>query len=97
MQTETSPDSYYSQSATAQLNAVFSREGKSPGHLHPSNMRAMPSRASVPKFQKVKSAQDLQPKVNAQPAFRRANPEGGFISVSPVPSGLPSLADQSIL
>jgi dual specificity protein kinase YAK1 len=24
---------------------------------------------------------DLKPKVNAQPAFRRANPEGGFISV----------------
>jgi len=35
----------------------------------------------VPKFLKVKSAQDLQPRINSQPLFRRANPEGGFISV----------------
>jgi dual specificity protein kinase YAK1 len=36
----------------------------------------------VPKFQAVKNTADLQPKINSQPPFRRANPEGGFISVS---------------
>jgi dual specificity protein kinase YAK1 len=36
---------------------------------------------SVPKFQKIKSVQELQPRINSQPPFRRANPEGGFISV----------------
>jgi hypothetical protein len=85
MQTEANPDQYYPQSATAQLNAVFSREVKSPRHVHPSNMPAAPSRGAVPKFQKIKTGQDLQPRVNAQPAFRRANPEGGFISVRAPP------------
>jgi dual specificity protein kinase YAK1 len=37
----------------------------------------------VPKFQPVTNTADLKPKINAQPPFRRANPEGGFISVSP--------------
>lgn len=32
-------------------------------------------------MKKVRDTSDLHPKVNAQPAFRRANPEGGFISV----------------
>lgn len=35
----------------------------------------------VPKIQKIKSVQELQPQINSQPPFRRANPEGGFISV----------------
>ena len=39
-------------------------------------------RGPVPRFSKLDSVQDLQPRVNPQPAFRRANPEGGFISVS---------------
>ena len=39
-------------------------------------------RGPVPRFTKLDSVQDLQPRVNPQPAFRRANPEGGFISVS---------------
>lgn len=38
-------------------------------------------RGPVPKFEKVSNTADLQPKINAQPPFRRANPEGGFISV----------------
>jgi dual specificity protein kinase YAK1 len=41
----------------------------------------VPGRGPVPKFQKIKSVQELQPRVHAQPAYRRANPEGGFISV----------------
>ncbi|EXJ92846.1 CMGC/DYRK/YAK protein kinase [Capronia epimyces CBS 606.96] len=34
----------------------------------------------VPRFRKVNTLQDLNPRVNAQPLYRRANPEGGFIS-----------------
>lgn len=47
------------------------------------NMTAGPvvHKGPVPEFRKLRTAQDLRPKVNAQPAFRRANPEGGFISV----------------
>lgn len=39
------------------------------------------SKGPVPEFKKIRTSQDLQPRVTAQPAFRRANPEGGFISV----------------
>lgn len=39
----------------------------------------------VPEFKKVRAPTDLRPKVNTQPPFRRANPEGGFISVSLLP------------
>lgn len=35
----------------------------------------------VPEFRKLRAVSDLQPKNNRQPPFRRANPEGGFISV----------------
>ena len=78
-----STDQFYPNSATAQLNAVFGRETKSPRQMrpvHPSTAD-MP-RGPVPRFTKLDSVQDLQPRVNPQPAFRRANPEGGFISVS---------------
>ncbi|OBT54758.1 hypothetical protein VE04_10348 [Pseudogymnoascus sp. 24MN13] len=37
-------------------------------------------RGPIPQFVKLRSVSDLQPQINAQPAFRRANPEGGFIS-----------------
>lgn len=39
------------------------------------------SRGSIPEFRELRYPSDLQPKINAQPPFRRANPEGGFISV----------------
>ncbi|EPS30716.1 hypothetical protein PDE_05668 [Penicillium oxalicum 114-2] len=39
-----------------------------------------PGRGPVPKFQKIKTVQELQPRIHTQPAYRRANPEGGFIS-----------------
>ncbi|KAI5460013.1 kinase-like domain-containing protein [Mariannaea sp. PMI_226] len=38
------------------------------------------SRGPVPEFKKLRSPSELRPKVNSQPPFRRANPEGGFIS-----------------
>ncbi|GAB7339148.1 hypothetical protein MBLNU457_5816t2 [Dothideomycetes sp. NU457] len=79
IQTPLSPDGGYSQSATAQLNAVFGRElrtPRTPQTAQPESAR----RGPVPQFTKCNSVNDLQPRVNAQPPFRRANPEGGFIS-----------------
>jgi hypothetical protein len=38
------------------------------------------------KFRFVSSAADLAPSVNSQPKYRRANPDGGFISVCPFKS-----------
>ncbi|KAI9846777.1 MAG: dual specificity protein kinase yak1 [Sclerophora amabilis] len=72
-------DQYYPSSATMQLNAMFGQEVKQP--RHPTTQpQDMSSRGVLPKFVKLKSVSDLEPKINAQPAFRRANPEGGFIS-----------------
>jgi len=72
----------YPNSATAQLNAVFGNDAKSPRRQGTQAAQGAPGRGPVPEFSKVRSMADLHPKVNAQPAFRRANPEGGFISVS---------------
>ncbi|KAK4994512.1 hypothetical protein LTR28_000847, partial [Elasticomyces elasticus] len=80
LQSTTTPADYYPQSATAQLNAVFGRETRSPRNLHPPNQLPPGSKAPVPQFSKCANVADLQPRVNAQPPFRRANPEGGFIS-----------------
>jgi dual specificity protein kinase YAK1 len=71
----------YPSSATAQLNAMFGNDPKSPRRPVGLN-QGPPGRGPVPEFTKIRSVSDLQPKVNSQPAFRRANPEGGFISVS---------------
>ncbi|TVY92233.1 Dual specificity protein kinase [Lachnellula willkommii] len=80
----------YPSSATAQLNAVFGNDPKSPRRPVPQSA-GPPGRGPVPEFRKVRDMTDLQPKVNAQPAFRRANPEGGFISpLQALTSHLPS-------
>lgn len=72
----------YPTSATQQLNSMFGNDPKSPRRPVPQPTQGPPGRGPVPEFTKIRSTSDLQPKVNAQPAFRRANPEGGFISVS---------------
>ncbi|KAL8947147.1 MAG: hypothetical protein Q9222_006541 [Ikaeria aurantiellina] len=75
------PDQYYPSSATAQLNAVFGREAKSPRQSRLSQQDPLDtSRGPVPRFKRLERPGDLEPRMNAQPAFRRANPEGGFIS-----------------
>lgn len=75
-----SPDQYYPPSTSFHMGSSFGPGTRSPrsGSL-PSQV---PGRGPVPKFQKIKSVQELQPRVHTQPAYRRANPEGGFISVS---------------
>lgn len=75
-------DNFYPVSATAQLNAVFGREARSPRVPRSQQHDVANARGPGPKFKRVKHPNDFEPKVNAQPAFRRANPEGGFISVS---------------
>lgn len=77
----TSNNESYPNSATQQLNAVFGNDPKSPRRPAPQS-QGPPGRGPVPEFTKIRSVADLHPKVNSQPAFRRANPEGGFISVS---------------
>ena len=63
-----SPDQFLTQSGSG------TRGGKSP------RQPQQHGRGPPPRFFKVQSVHDLRPKINAQPPFRRANPEGGFIS-----------------
>ena len=39
-----------------------------------------PSLGPIPRFRKVQSMHEIQHRVNAQPLYRRADPEGGFLS-----------------
>ena len=79
IQSNMSPNSYYPQSATQQLNAVFGHEPQSPKAMQIPQMPQV-NRGGVPQFTKCHDVADLVPRINAQPPFRRANPEGGFIS-----------------
>lgn len=68
---------YFPASATIQ-QASFDQSQSSPRGAQ----QLAPQMEPAPQFSRVTSANDLQPRVHAQPAFRRANPEeGGFISV----------------
>jgi dual specificity protein kinase YAK1 len=81
IQANMSPTSYYPQSATRQLNAMFSDDPQSPIAPQPPQQQRPPEpRIGVPQFSQVHSVSDLEPRMTAQPPFRRANPEGGFIS-----------------
>jgi dual specificity protein kinase YAK1 len=70
-------DGYQSSTTLTPMDGTFG-DPKSPRR-----MPAVPtmSRGPVPEFKKLRALTDLRPKVNQQPPFRRANPEGGFISV----------------
>lgn len=81
LQSTLSPEGYYPQNATPQLPSGYGREPKSPRHP-PASTQPLQQRGPIPKFQKCSRVSDLQPVINAQPPFRRANPEGGFLSVS---------------
>ncbi|RYP57657.1 hypothetical protein DL769_009349 [Monosporascus sp. CRB-8-3] len=69
----------YPSSAVTPLDGTYSNDPKSP----PRRAFQPPQPAEkkpVPQFKKLANVADLRPKVNPQPPFRRANPEGGFIS-----------------
>lgn len=72
----------YPSATVAHLDGTFN--SKSPQRV------AAPVVKRVPEFRKLRAVSDLQPKNNRQPPFRRANPEGGFISVCPQPSYYPA-------
>ncbi|KAL1589342.1 hypothetical protein WHR41_02112 [Cladosporium halotolerans] len=82
LQPTLSPTGYFPQSATQQLNAVFGRDAGSPGNQgHPHHQPSPGGRGStVPQMRKCNNIAELEPRINSQPPFRRANPEGGFIS-----------------
>jgi dual specificity protein kinase YAK1 len=63
---------YYPQSATVPQSSMFD---------HPSLAQASPVRDPPPRLQRLSNVNELRPRINTQPAHRRANPEGGFISV----------------
>jgi dual specificity protein kinase YAK1 len=79
LQSNMSPNSYYPQSATQQLNAVFGNDAQSPKAMQQPQMPPG-SKGGVPQFTKCHDVAELVPRINTQPPFRRANPEGGFIS-----------------
>lgn len=83
LQSNMSPSaSYYPQSATQQLNAMFGNDPTSPQSAKQQQqaMMSQEQQDAVPQFKKCHNTADLQPRINMQPPFRRANPEGGFIS-----------------
>jgi len=49
--------------------------------FEPTPPQPSPPRDPAPRLQRVMNMSDLKPRINTQPAHRRANPEGGFISV----------------
>ncbi|KAK5653124.1 hypothetical protein OQA88_9223 [Cercophora sp. LCS_1] len=69
----------YSPSTLSAVDGPY--DPKSPRRAQQSSS-AMPvaEKAPVPEFKKIRGPGDLKPKITTQPAFRRANPEGGFIS-----------------
>lgn len=69
----------YPQSAGTPTDSPYSADPKSPRRPVAQPPPAA-ERGPVPELKKLRSPADLRPKVNAQPPFRRANPEGGFIS-----------------
>ncbi|KAI0400884.1 kinase-like domain-containing protein [Xylaria palmicola] len=70
----------YPSSAISALDGTYANDPKSPRRpLHP--QAPLPAeRKPVPQLRKIESPSDLRPRINSQPPFRRANPEGGFIS-----------------
>lgn len=85
LQSTLSPEGYYPQSAPTAMSSVYGRGGepKSPVRATASTQPPLQAqRGPVPKFTKCLRVSELQPHVNDQPPFRRANPDGGFLSVS---------------
>ncbi|KAF7560310.1 hypothetical protein G7046_g3832 [Stylonectria norvegica] len=72
-----SHDGYPSTAVSNLDGAAYNQDPKSPRRPVPSTALV---KGPVPEFKKIRAPTDLRPKVNTQPPFRRAAPEGGFIS-----------------
>ncbi|KAI3337167.1 kinase-like protein [Xylariaceae sp. AK1471] len=68
----------YQSSTVAALDGSFANDPKSP--RRPALAQVPAEKKPVPQFRKIESPSELRPRINSQPPFRRANPEGGFIS-----------------
>lgn len=72
----------YSPSAIPGLDGGYANDGKPQRRPSQAQVANMPTeKRPVPQLKKIDASSELRPRMNAQPAFRRANPEGGFISV----------------
>lgn len=72
-----SPEAYFQERAASQLSPSGQTDSRAEGLSRSQSQRGP---VPVPRFQAVKSVQEIRHKVNAQPLYRRAHPEGGFIS-----------------
>ncbi|KAI1085861.1 kinase-like protein [Whalleya microplaca] len=70
----------YSSPGVPTLDGTFANDPKSPRRALQPPVNMTVERRPVPQFKKLGATTELRPKVNTQPPFRRANPEGGFIS-----------------
>jgi len=73
---ELSPESFYPGSLGAHLSTPTAGNGRPA----PPTRQQSQGIGPVPRVQKIKNMQDLRHKISQQPPYRRANPEGGFIS-----------------
>lgn len=82
----TAPEQFSQLGVTSPRGENWPNDPTSPRRM--ANMSAGPvaNKGPVPEFRKIRTSQDLRPRVIAQPPFRRANPEGGFISVRNFPT-----------
>uniref|UniRef100_L7JDJ3 Serine/threonine-protein kinase ppk15 n=1 Tax=Pyricularia oryzae (strain P131) TaxID=1143193 RepID=L7JDJ3_PYRO1 len=71
-------DGFSLSATTPTTEALYPPDPKSPRRVMPPPTYSAPQ--PVPELKKLRALSDLRPKVSAQPPFRRANPEGGFIS-----------------
>ncbi|KAI1822951.1 kinase-like domain-containing protein [Xylaria intraflava] len=63
------------------LDGTYANDPKSPRRPQPAQAPNVPAeRKPAPHFRKIEAPFELRPRINSQPPFRRANPEGGFIS-----------------
>ncbi|KAK5104983.1 dual specificity protein kinase yak1 [Lithohypha guttulata] len=72
---DVSPDSYFQPPSTSQTMSPATGV-RTPGSTQSSQPRLGP----VPRFRKVQSMGEITHSINQQPLYRRADPEGGFLS-----------------
>ncbi|KAI1751452.1 kinase-like domain-containing protein [Xylaria castorea] len=71
----------YQSSMVAGLDGTYANDPKlprRPSHAQATNISV--EKKPVPQLRKIEGPSELRPRINSQPPFRRANPEGGFIS-----------------
>ncbi|KAI0202255.1 kinase-like domain-containing protein [Astrocystis sublimbata] len=71
----------YQSATVAGLDGAYANDPtmqRRPSQAHGTHVPA--AKKPVPQLRKIENPSELQPRINDQPPFRRANPEGGFIS-----------------